>query len=709
MSQAATEPPRKRQRVTQACHRCRRKKYKCDSERPTCSTCKSSDVECTYGIIAKRRGLQSGYVRATEILWGLVFKKVEGSQRVVNELLADLSNIISNGGSDGDHRADDLLDCWRNSGIPSAIELMLDGEFVSNQAGPLEDMDSQIDLTQASILTWNLPQPDQYQGTPPPALSPLLLPRAPSPLPLQQIPSPTTAVAAVSDALYPSEQVFATTQTSFASLPPDWQSLAQVYLAVEHSWFPMLERHALFRIAYSYQDESDHRALPDERHRGEYATLWAVLALGEIHSSGVYSPRVAQFKSISKYLLSTDPIPDDYLSHGQSLLLWCSIHLGCNRLVLARSMLAQAFVFCSASTSSSASGDPMFQRQRTLALAGCFVMDTLLSIAMGVRPQISIDDLPSSAPCDESGSDEWEPYVDKFGSRRYGNSTSGGGMAAPSRISSTFNHLVKLFVILNAVMQKQTLETDFAAAVETWSYNRPRHLTVTESLIQPSPKNVLPPQLHLLSFYSVISYIAASRQLYGQPHVLCNVLQQGPVKDIAGILLQISDRFGVQAMPVSMSVLILLVASESTPDPSDYGPTFTKFQDTITEYKAMWGWDYATGHEQHDLTGTTLIGQSDHHLLTSFTTQDLLHATMHDEAQHGMSTTTGLGTDTGQSLLPHGVASRQSDQVGMEMDLAATSYLDDAAGLGSDNPLADTPAQLRDYLALLQENERYHI
>lgn len=701
MSQTATEPPRKRQRVTQACHRCRRKKYKCDSERPTCSTCKASDAECTYGTIAKRRGLQSGYVRATEILWGLVFKKVDGSQAVVNDLLANLSNIITNGGNDSDHRADDLLDCWRNSGIPSAIEMMLDGEYTTTSAGQPEDMDSQIDITQASILTWSLPQHDHFSGSPPRAPSPLPLPRAPSPLPLQQIPSPTAAAAVVSDALYPSQQVFATTQANFAPLPPDWQSLTQVYLAVEHSWFPMLERHALFRIAYNYQDDTDHRALPDERHRGEYATLWAVLALGEIHSNGVYSPRVAQFQSASKYLLSTDPIPDDYLNYGQALLLWSSIQLGCNKLVLARSMLAQAFVFCSACASTRSPGDPLFQRQRTLALAGCFVMDTLLSMTMGVRPQISLDDLPSSTPCDESGSDEWEPYVDKFGSRRFGDSTS-AGMTAPSRISSTFNHLVKLFVILNNVMQKQTLETDYAAAVEAWSYNRPRHLTVT----QQNTKNVLPPQLHLLSFYSVVSHIAASRQLYGQPHAFCNVLQQGPVKDIAGILLQISSRFGVQAMPVSMSVLILLVASESTPDPGDYGPTFTNFQDTITEYKAMWGWDYVSGHEQQDLTGTTLIGQP--HLL-NFTAQDLINATINDEAQqHGMSAT-GLGTDSGQGLALHTVTSRQSDQIGMEMNLTGTSYLDDAAALGSDNPLADTPAQLRDYLALLQENERYHI
>jgi hypothetical protein len=706
MSQAATEPPRKRQRVTQACHRCRRKKYKCDSERPTCSTCKASDAECTYGTIAKRRGLQSGYVRATEILWGLVFKKVEGSQAAVNELLSNLSNIISNGSNDSDHRADDLLDGWRNSGIPAAIELMLDGEFISNPAGQSEDMDNHLDPNQTSIQAWSIPHPDQIQGTPPRGPSSLPLLRAPSPLPLPQMPSPAAAAAIISDVLYPSEHVFATDQPNFVPLPADWQTLTQVYLAVEHSWFPMLERHALFRIAYNYQDESDHRALLNGRHRGEYATLWAVLSLGEIHTNGIFSSRVAQFKSLSKYFLATDSSPGDHINHGQALLLWSSIYLGCNKLILARSMLAQAFVYCSAIDLEGISDEPMQQRKRTLALAGCFIMDTLLSMALGARPLITKDDLPSSAPCDESGSDEWEPYVDKFGSRRYLDSM-GGGMTAPSRVSSTFNHLVKLFCILNAVMQKQTQETDFAAAVETWSYNRPRHLTVTELSTQPNSKNVLPPQLHLLSFYSVVSFIATSRQLHGQPHAIRKSLQQGPMEDIAGILLHISDKFGVQAMPVSVSVLILCMTPNPTINASNHIPTSKGFEDAITEYKTMWGWDHVPALGERDLTGTTMIGQSDSYQLTSFTSQDLLNAAIHGDVQHGLSNTGSLGTDS--ALVPHHVASRQSDQIGMELDLVGTSIFDDATALGSDSMLADTPAQLRDYLALLQENERYHI
>ncbi|KAI4732932.1 hypothetical protein E4T50_16513 [Aureobasidium sp. EXF-12298] len=317
MSQPAEEPPRKRQRVTQACHRCRRKKYKCDSERPTCSTCRSSHSECTYGTVAKRRGLQSGYVRAVEVLWGLVFKKVEGSQAAINDLLANLSNIISPSSNVpssnviSSDRADDLLECWRNSGVPAAIESMLDGTFAANHFGAPEDMDSPIDLTLASVRTWSLPRSDPLQGTPPQPLSPPLIAQSP----------PPTAAGAISDTTCPPDAMFASKHMALSPLPTDWHSLTQIYFTVEHSWFPILEKHTLFRIAYRYQDESDSQATIDDCQRGEYAVLWAVLALGEIHFSGVLSPRAAHFKDQSRRFLDKDPVQDGYATHAQALLL----------------------------------------------------------------------------------------------------------------------------------------------------------------------------------------------------------------------------------------------------------------------------------------------------------------------------------------------------------------------------------------------------
>ncbi|THW35265.1 hypothetical protein D6D25_05208, partial [Aureobasidium pullulans] len=170
MSQAAVDIPRKRQRVTQACHRCRSKKYKCNSVRPACSTCIASNSECSYGTAVKRRGLQSGYVRAIEILWGLVFKRIAGSQDGVNKLLVELSVVINQtpADSNGNDNADDLLKYWRSSGVPSAIESLLDGEVINSprlQTAVPEDTDANVDLSLASLQAWPLPQSTRFPGT----------------------------------------------------------------------------------------------------------------------------------------------------------------------------------------------------------------------------------------------------------------------------------------------------------------------------------------------------------------------------------------------------------------------------------------------------------------------------------------------------------------------------------------------------------------
>ncbi|KAG9665213.1 hypothetical protein KCU95_g1879, partial [Aureobasidium melanogenum] len=554
MSQPAEEPPRKRQRVTQACHRCRRKKYKCDSERPTCSTCRSSHSECTYGTVAKRRGLQSGYVRAVEVLWGLVFKRVEGSQVAINDLLANLSNIISPSPNDpisngiSSDRADDLLECWRNSGVPSAIELMLDGTFAADRVGAPEDMDSQIDLTLTSLRTWSLPQPDPLQGTPPQALSTPSIAHAP----------PPRVAGAISDTTYPPGDIFASKHTALSPLPTDWHSLTQIYFTVEHSWFPILERHTVFRIAYHYQDESDSQAALDDRQRGEYAVLWAVLALGEIHASGVSSPRAIHFKAQSRHLLDKDPVEDDYATYAQAFLLWSMIQVGCNKLVLARSMLAQALVFCTATVRGSS------ERICAPALSGCFVMDALLALATDTRPLMSVDDLHTSVPCDESGSDEWEPYV---------------------------------------------------------------------------------------------------------------------------------ERFGTQGSPVSSSLGT---------------PAVPNTEHVIEKYKVLWGWDYEPRDQEDHLAEATLVDrvQGDDQLGPSLTSQDPLHAAMHCEIPHGLSTTFNLDNGSSQTdeqaSVMNMVASRESNAAGMDPNLM---IFDDITASGTDSMLADTPTQLLDYLALLQQNE----
>ncbi|KAI5200001.1 hypothetical protein AUEXF2481DRAFT_28187 [Aureobasidium subglaciale EXF-2481] len=663
MSQAVADQPRKRRRVTQACHRCRSKKYKCDSVRPTCSTCQASDAECIYGTVVKRRGLQSGYVRALEILWGLVFKNIEGSQNVATQLLANLAvviNPVATGTSDND-RADDLLESWRGSGVPTAIESLLDGEV--SESPRLQNGSSG---NAAGLAAWSLPQPDPLvAGTPP---SPA------SPLPPPQFTPPPIHAVVVPDATYLLEDIEArrATQELWTPLPSDWHALTQVYSTVEHSWFPVLERHALFRVAYTYQDQCDSRAVLIDRHRGDFATLWAVLTLGEIHSGGVSSPRATQFQALSRSFLPVDYLNDDYLSHAQALLLWAVIHLGRSEKMLAKMALAQATVLCSVDTHKTTSNLAMSERQRNLLLAGCFVIDSLLSFSTGTKPRSTIEELPTTAPCDASGPDEWEPFVDRFGPQSFSSSTSSSTLAVPSRASSTFNCLVRLTSILNAAVHRHMPGAALAATLETWTMSLPTHLAMTVSSIRSTTKNLLPPQLHLRAIYFATTSVITSRQSNGQN------INSSARDQLNGALHQLSHNFGVRALPASVSVLIPIIGTlppASSEGWSQYS-VLPHGSEVLAEYKSLWGWINNPSSPKFDA-----------HATANFLSHESSYRPTISETTHDLGEVYNFDTDTGEH-----------NRHIMVSDLDTSEQLDV-------NIFSTTPDQFRDYLALLEQNE----
>ncbi|KAJ1978331.1 hypothetical protein H4R35_001950 [Dimargaris xerosporica] len=57
---------RRRQRTTQACDTCRRRKIKCDNQLPRCSHCLAQDLECLYAERPKKRGPPKGYIDSIE-------------------------------------------------------------------------------------------------------------------------------------------------------------------------------------------------------------------------------------------------------------------------------------------------------------------------------------------------------------------------------------------------------------------------------------------------------------------------------------------------------------------------------------------------------------------------------------------------------------------------------------------------------------------
>ncbi|KAI8082944.1 fungal-specific transcription factor domain-containing protein [Halteromyces radiatus] len=68
---------KKRERATQACSPCRKKKKKCDGAKPNCRNCTEAGLECGYAE-CKRRGPRKGYVQLLEERLALLERRLTG-------------------------------------------------------------------------------------------------------------------------------------------------------------------------------------------------------------------------------------------------------------------------------------------------------------------------------------------------------------------------------------------------------------------------------------------------------------------------------------------------------------------------------------------------------------------------------------------------------------------------------------------------------
>ncbi|KAI1175017.1 hypothetical protein F4777DRAFT_588866 [Nemania sp. FL0916] len=65
-SDGATPASRTRQQPGAACDECRRRKLRCDRQRPRCSTCHLSGIQCVIPVTRPSRGPQRGYLRSLQ-------------------------------------------------------------------------------------------------------------------------------------------------------------------------------------------------------------------------------------------------------------------------------------------------------------------------------------------------------------------------------------------------------------------------------------------------------------------------------------------------------------------------------------------------------------------------------------------------------------------------------------------------------------------
>ncbi|KAJ5489226.1 Quinic acid utilization activator [Penicillium diatomitis] len=522
----------KRQRVSRACDNCRSKKDKCDGAQPVCSTCASLGRQCTYKANPKKRGLPTGYIRSLELLWGLVFQKIPGSEDVMRALMrsTDLLGRLAAMGKDAEG-SDTLHASFKNSALLRDIERMLvvleqPEEDKERLTCPPSDAGTPLDidrvLASAEAQEWHIPEGIDRLHNLPIAISPSCASQ-------QTIAggsrSHRTEEAAVQTESYRSEHSLSDVQFNVRGLstrpsqqafelPSNGWSLLDVYFTYTQCWFPILEKHDMLRIAYQYA-EGPLSMSSDLRGSGDHAALWAVLALASFqdgannstHSPSVQSrPRNAtQLSRIARSLIPAEACVQE-LGHVQALLILSLISLGQQRWTTAWMLIGQAIrsvqlLGLDQPSPRSACHNGAKSPGRTQhVFLGCFLLETLIAEHMSQRPSLRKEDLTRVGAIGEDGLEEWHPWEDQTGFRSR-HSFQSSMQRGPIHALSTFNRLLSLISILNELCFLKQDPTASRAHFESLDVQLQRWVTSLPKRfrVNMSNRHSSPPSPHLFN------------------------------------------------------------------------------------------------------------------------------------------------------------------------------------------------------------------
>ncbi|KAF2097920.1 hypothetical protein NA57DRAFT_76720 [Rhizodiscina lignyota] len=426
------EPPApvaKRQRVSRACDQCRAAREKCDGIQPMCFTCASSNRACSYTTPPKKRGIQPGYIRTLELTLAWVLENTTGAENKLRAALAQesVASVLSGKDTDGSHK---LHKTWRRNSAFKELERLL-GKSEHASTPERESPDEP---------TSNVDPGSANPGISPPA----------------------------SDGSFT------------ANLPPHLWRLLDVYYAYTHTWFPILQKHDMLKLAYAYGD-GGLRLTPGVE--PEHAELWALLAVASVqddavasvHDDVVASVSISDRTSKRIYDTARRLIPDERgklsISHVKALLLLTLINIGSEYWTGAWLLLGQAInVAVDLGLQNPIPSQLDYDRRKHVILA-CFLLESLISSHLDRAPRLASLDVASLGPVEEEGLEEWHPWTpcDGFGEHRATARDSTASLSrTPSHSLSIFNQLL---VLSNSVRGPST----------TLTVNLPSHLRLTDS------------------------------------------------------------------------------------------------------------------------------------------------------------------------------------------------------------------------------------
>lgn len=409
----ATTPPRradsqksKRVRVSRACDQCRAGREKCDGGQPSCHTCEAQERVCSYHEQPKKRGIQPNYIRTLELTLAWIFQNSPDSETRISQELPDATGSA--------HR----LIAWKDANASEGLHAAWRSSIVCRQIDQL--------LSGASI---DIPQHTASDGraSEVPYQSPPL--SAPSD---NSIPLNTSTFDALSPTNSRNPQSALVSSSDLLRLPENSWALLEHYLAFTQTWLPIVERHDILKLMYTYPTTG----LPykDAREAG-HAELWSIMALASFQLGGTNSD-AEHCRNIVRSL-----IPQEHgfqLGHIKALLVLSLLDLMKDAKVSAWLTVGSAVRLLTHFHFGKGTNTTLFEGRTKHTVLAAFVLEHCVASHTGAIMHIRTADIRELGLLIEDGLEEWSPWQDPSAD------ASTGAARLPSRSISTFNECVRI-------------------------------------------------------------------------------------------------------------------------------------------------------------------------------------------------------------------------------------------------------------------------
>ncbi|KAL7898533.1 hypothetical protein HDV63DRAFT_373996 [Trichoderma sp. SZMC 28014] len=259
----------KRRRVSLACDACRTARERCDGGRPQCGRCLSQSRSCSYTPASKKRGIQSGYLRAVELSLAWLLEKIPDNEEALHQLLVkdegkEGANILMSKGK----AANKLHKRWSKCRVHKQLEsLLCQGGAPKAEAFNTEDSETDDDIVVEN--TDLIADPSA---------------------------SPHITNSGTFDQAFSLKELQSIKQRA-TKLPSNYRHLLNIYFAYTHCWFPILDREEVFATATicESQDGSASR-YPRQNNitSSNLAVLWSAIAVAAFQDAYSSAPLVSE-------------------------------------------------------------------------------------------------------------------------------------------------------------------------------------------------------------------------------------------------------------------------------------------------------------------------------------------------------------------------------------------------------------------------------